>query len=65
MLRPHISESSLRSGHGWRALPDGRDAGLQVLPTTFNWLLFWVAWLLMASPALHQVASLPTKKSVR
>ena len=39
-----------------RALPDGRDAVLQVLPTTFNWPLFWVALLLMASPALHQVA---------
>jgi hypothetical protein len=40
----------------WRALPDGRDAVLQVLPITFNWPLFSVAVLLMASPALHQVA---------
>ncbi len=48
----------------WRALPNGRDAILQVLPTTFNWPLFWVALLLMASPALHQVAFLATKKSV-
>src|SRR5437773_1916477 len=48
----------------WRALLDGRDAVLQVLPATFNWPLFWVALLLMASPALHQVAFLPTKKSV-
>jgi hypothetical protein len=40
----------------WRALPDGRDAVLRVLPTTFNWPLFWVAVLLMASPALHQLA---------
>lgn len=48
----------------WRALPDGRDAVLQVLPTTFNWPLFWVALLLMASPALHQVAFSRTKKSV-
>jgi hypothetical protein len=32
---------------------DGRDAVLQVLPTTFNWPLFWVALLLMASPALQ------------
>ena len=40
----------------WRALLDGRDAVLQVLPATFNWPLFWVALLLMASPALHQVA---------
>ena len=45
----------------WRALPQGRDVVLQVLPTTFNWPLFWVALLLMALPALHQVAFLPTK----
>ena len=48
----------------WRALPDGRDAVLQVLPATFNWHVFWVALLLMASPALHQLAFLPTKRSV-
>jgi hypothetical protein len=48
----------------WRALPDGRDAVLQMLPTTFNWPLFWVALVLMASPALHQVAFSPKKKSV-
>ncbi len=36
-----------------RALLDGRDAVLQVLPTTFNWPLFWVALLLMASPAVQ------------
>ena len=47
----------------WRALPDGRDAVLQVLPTTFNWPLFWVALLLMASPALHQVAFLHVRPS--
>ena len=47
----------------WRALPDGRDAVLQVLPMTFNWPLFWVALLLMASPVLHQIAILPSKKS--
>ena len=46
----------------WRALPDGRDAVLQVLPTTFNWPLFWVALLLMASPALHQAAFFPTRR---
>jgi hypothetical protein len=40
----------------WWALPNGRDAVLQVLPKTFNWPLFWVALLLMALPALHQVA---------
>jgi hypothetical protein len=49
----------------WRALPDGREAVLQVLPTTFNWSLFWLALMLMGLPALHRVASLPTKKSVR
>jgi hypothetical protein len=48
----------------WRALPEGREAVLQVLPTTFNWPLFWVALLLMASPALHRVAFWPMKKSV-
>ena len=48
----------------WRALPGGRDAVLQVLPTTFNWPLFCVALLLMASPVLHQVSVLPMKKSV-
>src|SRR5262245_7787102 len=42
----------------WRALPNGRDAVLQVLPTTFNWRLFWVALLLMALPVFHQVACL-------
>jgi hypothetical protein len=42
----------------WRALPHGRDAVLQVLPTTFAWPLFWVALLLMASPALYQGALL-------
>jgi hypothetical protein len=45
-----------------RALPHGRDAVLRVLPDDFNWPLFWVALLLMASPVLHQVAILPTKK---
>ena len=40
----------------WWALPNGRDAVLQVLPKTFNWPLFWVALLLMALPALRQVA---------
>ena len=45
-----------------RALPGGRDAVVQVLPTTFNWELFWVALLLMALPVLHQMAFLPAKK---
>jgi hypothetical protein len=42
----------------WRALPGGRDAVLQVLPTTFNWPVFWVSVLLIASPALHQLLQL-------
>jgi hypothetical protein len=42
----------------WRALPHGRDAVLQVLPTAFNWPLFVLALLLMALPALHQAAFL-------
>ena len=42
----------------WRALPNGRDAVMRVLPDDFNWPLFWVALLLMAVPALHQVAFL-------
>jgi len=37
----------------WRALPNGRDAVLRVLPATFNWPLFCGALLMMASPALH------------
>ena len=37
----------------WRALPDGREAVLQVLPTTFNWPLFGAALLLMATPLAH------------
>jgi len=48
----------------WRALPGGRDAILQVLPTTFNWPLFVVALLLMASPVLHQLVLLPARKDV-
>jgi len=48
----------------WRALPDGRDAVLHVLPTKFNWPLFWVALLLIVAPALHRVAVLATKKAV-
>ena len=41
----------------WRALPHGRDAVLQVLPTTFNWPVFAVALLLIALPALQYVVS--------
>jgi hypothetical protein len=42
----------------WRALPEGRDAVLRVLPTTFAWPLFWIAVLLIALPALHHAAVL-------
>lgn len=48
----------------WRALPQGRDAILQVLPTRFNWVPFWVAALLMASPVLYRIALLRAKTSV-
>ena len=41
----------------WRALPNGRDAVLRVLPTAFNWPLFSVALLLIALPVAHQVTS--------
>jgi len=34
----------------WRALPHGRDAVMQVLPTTFNWPVFSGALMLMALP---------------
>jgi hypothetical protein len=37
---------------------------MQVLPTTFNWPLFLVALLLMASPALHYATFLPARKGV-
>ena len=47
----------------WLALPHGREAVQQVLPTTFNWPLFWVALLLMALPALRRVAVVATKKT--
>jgi len=46
----------------WQAVHDGRDAVLQVLPTTFNWPLFVVALLLMATPAVHQVSFLPKSR---
>lgn len=41
-----------------RALPDGRDAVLQVLPTSFNWPVFLAALVMMALPALHRIAAL-------
>ena len=49
----------------WRALPGGRDAVLRVLPTTFNWPLFWVALLLMATPVLHQLAISSAMRLIR
>lgn len=39
----------------WRALPGGRDAVLQVLPTRFNWPLFGAALLLMSLPGLDTI----------
>jgi len=33
-----------------RALPQGFEATQTVLPRTFNWVLFWVAFTLMAAP---------------
>jgi hypothetical protein len=42
----------------WQALPGGRQAVMEVLPTTFNWPWFLVALLLIASPALHHVPAL-------
>ena len=47
----------------WQALPGGREAVMRVLPTTFNWPLFWVALLLMAVPAVQQMAVLPGKRA--
>ena len=49
----------------WRALPNGREAVLRVLPASFNWSLFCLALMLMALPALHQVLSVHTRKSIR
>ena len=52
----------------WRALPGGRDAVLQALPTSFNWPLFGLALLLMASPSVHRIAHLrprPLQPSAR
>jgi hypothetical protein len=37
----------------WSALPNGREAVMQVLPTRFNWPLFGVALVLMAAPLVH------------
>ncbi len=39
----------------WQALPGGRRAVLRVLPTSFNWPLFFLALVLVALPALHQL----------
>lgn len=49
----------------WRALPEGRAAVLHVLPTRFNWPVFWVALLLMASPVLRRVAFFSMKSGER
>jgi len=47
----------------WLALPAGRDAVLRVLPTTFNWLLFSVAWVLIALPVLQHLAQVGRRRS--
>ena len=39
----------------WKALPNGRDAVLHVLPVTFNWPLFSLALSLMALPVIHRL----------
>jgi hypothetical protein len=49
----------------WRALPDGRHAVLQVLPTRFNWPWFCMALLLMASPLLDEVVRRRSISSVQ
>lgn len=49
----------------WRALPGGRDAILQVLPASFNWPLFLVAFVLMAAPIVHQLVGLALMKRSR
>jgi hypothetical protein len=49
----------------WRALPDGRHAVLQVLPTRFNWPWFCMALLLMASPLLDEVVRRRTISSAQ
>jgi hypothetical protein len=41
----------------WKALPEGRLAVLQVLPTSFNWPLFTSALVLMAAPLASACAS--------
>jgi hypothetical protein len=38
-----------------RALPDGREAVLHVLPATFNWPLFSIALVLLAAPVARLV----------
>jgi hypothetical protein len=46
----------------WRVLPEGREAVLKVLPATFNWPLFSVSLVLMASPVLHRLAFPPREE---
>ena len=48
----------------WRALPNGREAVMQVLPLSFEWPVFWVAFLLIALPAIHHAALLLRQRSV-
>lgn len=46
----------------WRALPDGRDAVMRVLPTRFNWPLYWVALVLMSSPVLQRITGASARR---
>jgi hypothetical protein len=56
----------------WRALPEGREAVLRVLPVDFNWPVFGAALLLMATPLASAFAfrlrrdrrSLSTRRSI-
>jgi len=46
----------------WRAPPNGREAVLQALSTAFNWPLFGLALLLMATPAVRQLAAIAARR---
>jgi hypothetical protein len=43
------------------AIPQGEAAIRQVLPKTFSWVAFAVAWFLMATPILHMARQLVTR----
>jgi hypothetical protein len=48
----------------WRALPNGRDAVLQVLPTTFNWNVFGAALLHMDAPLASAIGFRFRRRSI-